>query len=61
MLASPTVDTSGVTHEVAMILTPTLRQAVRDKIARRNMRMLGEELTGTECGEHDLGEIEEKP
>ena len=44
-----------------MILTPTLRQAVRDKIARRNMRMLGEELTGTECGEHDLGEIEEKP
>ena len=48
----------GVSHEVVLVVTPAMRQSVRDKLARRKTRLLGEALMGTECGEHDLGEIE---
>ncbi len=49
-----------VRGELALIVTPELREKLERKIQkRRNERMLREDLRAKEIGEVDLGEIED--
>jgi hypothetical protein len=51
------------TSTLALIVTPALKAAALDRIARRrgHKKMVDEELHVTEVGEIDLGDIDDPP
>jgi hypothetical protein len=52
-----TVTSTLATSTLALIVTPEMREKIERK--RRKRRLLGEELRGKECGEVNLGDIDD--